>query len=143
MKRLRKSLLVAAMILTTSYAVNGQATEQQELLAAKQMDIIAALDARNFKAAKEVIAEFLPLLKKEQKLLLKQIAVFKKKDGDEGTATALENRYTKRGDLYENLKKVLSVSPSALRVRSGIVSKDLRSFDFSGAPVTGSLAKNN
>ena len=112
-------------------------------LTSKQSAIVSALDARNFKAAKDEIKSFLPLLKKEQKLLQKSINQVGKKATSDLDIDFLKNQYVERNDLYKRLEKVLDVSPSALRVRAEKVSNDLKSFSFEEAVTSASLAGTN
>ncbi len=123
---------------TATYAQDGNNAE----LSNKQSAIVRALDARNFKAAKDEIKAFLPLLKKEQKALQKNINIAGKKESDLDV-DFLKNQYAERSDLYKRLEKVLDVSPSALRVRAENVSNDLKSFSFEEPVTSASLAGTN
>ena len=130
-------LLMAGAFSAISQDSNGKE------LTSKQSAIVSALDARNFKAAKDEIKSFLPLLKKEQKLLQKSINQVGKKATSDLDIDFLKNQYVERNDLYKRLEKVLDVSPSALRVRAEKVSNDLKSFSFEEAVTSASLAGTN
>ena len=130
-------LLMAGAFSAISQDSNGKE------LTSKQSAIVSALDARNFKAAKDEIKSFLPLLKKEQRLLQKSINQVGKKATSDLDIDFLKNQYVERNDLYKRLEKVLDVSPSALRVRAEKVSNDLKSFSFEEAVTSASLAGTN
>jgi len=132
----------SAFLMVLSITLSAQELDNK-VLSAKQLNIVTALEERDFRTAKTEISQFLPMLKKEQKVLQKRINASKKDGGSEELLSSLKSKFDRRNTLMASLEKILKVSPSALRVRSEQVADHLRTFDFSREIPNSQVAKVN
>lgn len=123
-----RQLMIALLILLFAAPAlcwsGGEDKENIELLSARLNE---AIDSRNFHDARETIDELMPLLKEQLKDDKKYLAELKK-DADSSVADNFEKNLNRKTALYESLKKLVDVSPAALRVKADQIKSDVKEF---------------
>lgn len=109
----------------SAQAVSVSDEESFEMLSDK---LHKAMEVRNFHVARETIEELMPLMKQQLKEDKKTLSVLKKADEPEIDPKTFEKNYKRKTELYESLKKLVNVSPAALRVKSDLIKKEVKEF---------------
>ncbi|MBR10165.1 MAG: hypothetical protein CMP48_21050 [Rickettsiales bacterium] len=87
-----------------------------------------AIDARNFQAARTTMEEMMPLMKEILKENKKELSELKKGDSPEEDVQLFEKKLTRKTELYESFKKLVDVSPAALRGKSQMIKDGVIEF---------------
>ena len=87
-----------------------------------------AIDARNFQAARTTMEEMMPLMKEILKENKKELSELKKGDSPEVDVQLFEKKLTRKTELYESFKKLVDVSPAALRGKSQMIKDGVIEF---------------
>lgn len=87
-----------------------------------------AIEERNFQAARETIEELMPLMKEELKRDKKILSEIRKEGSSELDSETFEKRLVRKTELYDSLKKLVDVSPAALRVKSELIRSEVQEF---------------
>lgn len=123
-----RQLMIALLVLLFAVPAfcwsGGEDKETLELLSTRLNE---AIDSRNFHDARETIDELMPLLKDQLKDDKKFLAELKK-ESDTSAASTFEKNLNRKTELYESLKKLVDVSPAALRVKADQIKSDVKEF---------------
>lgn len=87
-----------------------------------------AIDARNFQAARTTLEELMPLMKENLKEDKKQLSELKKEDSPQIHPEQFEQQYNRKAELYDTFKKLVDVSPAALRGKSQLIKEGITEF---------------
>ena len=87
-----------------------------------------AIDARNFQAARTTMEEMMPLMEEILKENKKELSELKKGDSPEVDVQLFEKKLTRKTELYESFKKLVDVSPAALRGKSQMIKDGVIEF---------------
>ena len=78
----------------------------------------AAIESRNFKEAKDLIAELFPLMKEDIKKSKKTLAGYHKDPDPDISPEIFEANLERKHELLDNMKHLVDASPAALRAKS-------------------------
>lgn len=87
-----------------------------------------AIEVRNFQEARNAIEQLLPLMKDVLKSDKKTLAELKKADEPEVSPEEFEVDMKRKTELYNSLKKLVNISPAALRVKADLIKKEVKEF---------------
>ncbi len=87
-----------------------------------------AIDARNFRNARVTMTEMIPLMKDILKAEKKELAVLKKAESPEKDPNSFEKNLERKKELYNSFKKLVEVSPAALRGKSQMIKDGVKEF---------------
>ncbi|REE01265.1 hypothetical protein [Marinoscillum furvescens] len=87
-----------------------------------------AIEVRNFQEARNAIEQLLPLMKDVLKSDKKTLAELKKSDDPEANPEEFEEDMKRKAELYNSLKKLVNISPAALRVKAELIKKEVKEF---------------
>tara|TARA_Y100001949_G_scaffold164736_1_gene159867 strand:- start:73 stop:432 length:360 start_codon:yes stop_codon:yes gene_type:complete len=87
-----------------------------------------AIDSRNFQEARTTMEELMPLMKEILKENKKQLTELKKADTPEEDPEQYETKLNRKTELYDTFKKLVEVSPAALRGKSQLIKEGITEF---------------
>ncbi|WP_258099001.1 hypothetical protein [Marinoscillum pacificum] len=87
-----------------------------------------AIDSRNFQEARTTMEELMPLMKEILKENKKQLTELKKSDTPEEDPEQFETNLNRKTELYDTFKKLVEVSPAALRGKSQLIKDGITEF---------------
>ncbi|WP_421871332.1 hypothetical protein [Marinoscillum sp.] len=99
--------------------------EQFELLSERLNE---AIEARNFQDARTTIEELMPLMKEALKEDKKELSALKKEDNPTEDPASFQKKLDRKTELYNSLKKLVGVSPAALRSKSKLIKEEVSEF---------------
>ncbi len=100
-------------------------TEKFELLSEQLNE---AIEARNFAEARTTIEELMPLMKESLKADKKRLSTLKKEDSPGEDPAVFEQKLERKTELYNSLKKLVGISPAALRVKAKLIKAEVSEF---------------
>ncbi|MEQ9422916.1 MAG: hypothetical protein RJQ09_00765 [Cyclobacteriaceae bacterium] len=119
---MRNTFMILVLCLSVpaiSVLGNGEKAEFQSLTS----ELEQAVEVRNFKKVKEVVAVMVPLMKEEIKSNKKDLSAYKKGKLEVVSfdAKTVENNLERQQEILDNLEDLSKASPAALRVKSKTV----------------------
>ena len=119
------SLILAIAFLSLSHTSEASNEDAFEKLSGKLEE---AIEKRNFQEARMAIEKLLPLMKSTLKEEKKLIHELKKAEKPELDPELLQKKYDRKVELYDSLKKLVNISPAALRVKAKLVKEEVNEF---------------
>lgn len=122
-------LLINVLLLTICMAPEIVfANEEDESFEVLSEKLEQAIEVRNFHDARQVIEDLMPLMKQSLKEDKKTLSSLKKDLYPEINPDEFEKKLNRKNELYDSLKKLVDVSPAALRVKSELIKKEVQEF---------------
>tara|TARA_B100001250_G_C19268665_1_gene558116 strand:+ start:188 stop:592 length:405 start_codon:yes stop_codon:yes gene_type:complete len=119
--------LVLWMSITPLFLIaNGSADKAKFEELSDQLN--EAIDSRNFQEARTTMEELMPLMKEILKENKKQLTELKKADTPEEDPEQYETKLNRKTELYDTFKKLVEVSPAALRGKSQLIKEGITEF---------------
>lgn len=88
-----------------------------------------AIEGRNFKEAKELLAEIFPLMKADIKKSKKNLSHYQKEESTEINVEEYATGLARKSELFNSMKHLVDASPAALRAKSSTIISMVTEFD--------------
>lgn len=120
-------LTLLSLMLTVSVLGNSGDREKEEFEQLSEK-LEEAIEVRNFHDARATMEELMPMMKKELKEDKKLLSELQKADAPETDPVVFKQQLERKTELYNSLKKLVNISPAALRVKAQLIKAEVNEF---------------